>query len=50
MNEIFLQEEAKKQTEHLRAIRNWVAAIGIVLVVIPIAAGIIYLIIMGLMF
>ena len=34
---ILLAEHLKKQTEHLRAIRNWVAFAGIMLIVIPMA-------------
>ena len=33
---ILLLEESKKQTVHLRAIRNWVAFAGIMFIVIPI--------------
>ena len=33
---IQLLEHSKKQTEHLRAIRNWVAFAGIMFIVIPI--------------
>jgi len=34
---ILLFEEAKKQTEHLRAILNWVAFAGIMFIVIPLS-------------
>ena len=34
---ILLLEQAKKQTEHLRAIRNWVAFAGIMFIVIPLS-------------
>ena len=33
---ILLLDEAKKQTVHLRAIRNWVAFAGIMFIVLPI--------------
>jgi len=32
---ILLFEEAKKQTEHLRVIRNWAAFAGIMLIIVP---------------
>jgi len=38
---ILLLDEAKKQTAHLRAIRNWVAFAGIMFIVIPISLWII---------
>lgn len=34
---ILLLDEAKKQTQHLRAIRNWVAFAGIMFIVIPLS-------------
>ncbi len=34
---IQLLEQGKKQTEHLRAIRNWVAFAGIMFIVIPLS-------------
>ncbi len=34
---ILLLDEAKKQTTHLRAIRNWVAFAGIMFIVIPLS-------------
>jgi len=46
---IVMHEEMKKQTEHLRAIRNWVAAIGIIVVVIPIVGVFLYLLAVGLL-
>ena len=36
---IQLLEHNKKQTEHLRAIRNWVAFAGIMFIVIPLVIG-----------
>lgn len=42
---IQLLEHAKKQTEHLRAIRNWVAFAGIMFIVIPLLFW--FLIILG---
>ena len=47
---IVMHDEMKKQTEHLRAIRNWVVAIGIIVVVIPIAGVFLYLLVVGLSF
>ncbi len=38
---IQLLEQGKRQTEHLRAIRNWVAFAGIMIIVIPIAIAVI---------
>jgi len=32
---ILLLDESKKQTAHLRAIRNWVAFAGIMFIVLP---------------
>jgi len=34
---ILLLDEAKKQTEYLRAIRNWVTFAGIMFIVIPLS-------------
>lgn len=34
---LLLLDEAKKQTQHLRAIRNWVAFAGIMFIVIPLS-------------
>ncbi len=47
---IVLHEEMKKQTEHLRAIRNWVAAIGIIVVVVPIIVVVLFMIFPQLLF
>ncbi len=33
---IHLMAEAQKQTEHLKAIRNWVAFGGIMIIILPI--------------
>ena len=38
---IQLLEHGKRQTEHLRAIRNWVAFAGIMFIVIPLAIAVI---------
>lgn len=46
---IVMHEEMKKQTGHLRAIRNWVVAIGIVFVILPIVAVFLYLLAVGLL-
>ncbi len=40
---IQLLEHGKKQTEHLRAIRNWVAFAGILFIVIPIIVTVLLL-------
>jgi len=44
---ILLLDEAKKQTQHLRAIRNWVAFAGIMFIVIPLSIWFILLLGLG---
>jgi hypothetical protein len=44
---IQLLEQGKKQTEHLRAIRNWVAFAGIMFIVIPLSIWFILLLGLG---
>jgi hypothetical protein len=45
---IQLLEHSKKQTEHLRAIRNWVAFAGIMFIVIPLVIGLIFWFVVGI--
>jgi hypothetical protein len=45
---IQLLEHNKKQTEHLRAIRNWVAFAGIMIIVIPLAIVILFWFVVGI--
>lgn len=44
---IVMHEEMKKQTEHLRAIRNWVAFAGIMLIIIPGVFALVFLFWLG---
>ena len=44
---ILLLDEAKKQTQHLRAIRNWVAFAWIMFIVIPLSIWFILLLGLG---
>ncbi len=45
---IQLLEHNKKQTEHLRTIRNWVAFAGIMFIVIPLAIAFIFWFVVGI--